>query len=288
MAELILKVGSNNPDDPTQAQDGDLMMAINRRRIRCVYAEHLCHPNLVERKSDGLRPVGCLTQRFYELIYQYRIERVSLREVKRTEISTGESILISNHSLIPGSPVLDVEDHIKKRMKDKLAVTFGVTGKEIWYSGRMKRDDATLNNVWQNIEDDTPERESDDKYARWPLSDIECRHYLPLPCDDFDDQTMQSLHQPEIETRLREPGTEASERAARGEISPYEEVLIAKRLNLIEYEELSQISAKMDIIRDYSKNSDLRLLVDPLSHSIDPHAKMVESQYKRQVIVDLP
>lgn len=88
MAELLLKVGDRSPAD-WDYKDGDVLCAFNRRRIRCVHAEHLCHVKAAGFNGGGLRPANSLARDFREACCQYRNERVSRYEIDRVDIATG-------------------------------------------------------------------------------------------------------------------------------------------------------------------------------------------------------
>ena len=78
MAELLLKV-----DDGSNYEDGDVLCAFNRRRIRWCHAQHLTTIRYDVFNGDGLRPVGSLAQKALELTKQYRFRRISRTEVRR-------------------------------------------------------------------------------------------------------------------------------------------------------------------------------------------------------------
>ena len=92
--ELLLKVGSNGPDP--EYQDGDVVCAFNERRILCCHAEMICHVQKVELNSEGLNPEDCLTRWMLEQFSQFKFERVSDTEVKRTNTLTGSSDIIDS------------------------------------------------------------------------------------------------------------------------------------------------------------------------------------------------
>jgi len=84
--QMLLIVGPH----PTY-EDGDVLVAKNRRATRCVHAEHICwrrHP------STGLKVGGFLgtTEPLLEIMQsnccQYKWERVSASEIKRTNLWT--------------------------------------------------------------------------------------------------------------------------------------------------------------------------------------------------------
>jgi len=184
MAELILKIGSISPN-PAHYQDGDIIEAFNRRRIRQCHAEHICHVKHVPFNSDGLNPISCLTAKMFEQTALYKFIRVSNKEVKRINLITLEEEIFSD---IPNSKneYIDVPLYLSRRRKHTRHLIFGTIGNEVWYGKYSRRiTHIELDRVWDIIETDTPEREIN--YTLWPLTIAEKKCHLAISVQDFDD-----------------------------------------------------------------------------------------------------
>src|SRR5687768_2274240 len=83
---LQLKIGTVGPDPAYQ--DGDIICAFNRRRCRCVHAQHICHPWKATPNAHGLLALSTVVHDYFEKTHQYRFERVSRLEVLRTNLIT--------------------------------------------------------------------------------------------------------------------------------------------------------------------------------------------------------
>ncbi len=94
MGELLLKVGDRSARDEDW-RDGDIICAFNRHSRRCCYAQHVCHVRRARRNGSGLIRPTEVARDWYEATHQYRFERVSQRQVRRTVILTGEVDIIS-------------------------------------------------------------------------------------------------------------------------------------------------------------------------------------------------
>lgn len=185
MAELLLKVARELRPDPAY-RDGDVMLAVNDRRIKQVHAQHLCHYKHVGFNSDGLRPVGSLPELYAENVWEYRFNRVSKTEVMRTELAT------SKQSMVEG---IDAVAYVRRATQASNHMIFGTTGNEYWFGGRKRpARTADLSIVWAGIEAKTPYRE--ENFTRWPFSDYELKGWLAIAVDDFDDRTRGEMEKP--------------------------------------------------------------------------------------------
>lgn len=188
---LIIKVGTVGPDP--NYQDGDVLTAINRRRCRCVHAQHICHPRVAARNRDGLILPDHHARDFCEHTHQYRLERVSRSEVMRINLLTLEEEILSAKPNDRGEAI-DVEMYFDRRRKHAHATLFGTTGQEIAYGGAVNFTNANLDRVWQAIEHKTSEREAN--YQDWPAGQVELRAHLLLRVDDFTDSEAGELESP--------------------------------------------------------------------------------------------
>lgn len=203
MAEVLLIV------HPTpKYEDGDVLCAFSRRRIRDVHAQHICDQRHVARNRDGWLPLDCLTRRYLEATCEYRNERIARQAVMRTNLFTGDADVITDRLNARGEAT-DVEMYLRRRAahRDKEGtpknLVFGTDGAEVWYGGRTRAGDAQLDQVWTQIEQHSPFREV--AHRTYPLSDYERREWLVLPVEDFTEDEGAALVAPEMdgETTVR-------------------------------------------------------------------------------------
>lgn len=176
--QLALIVGAH----PTY-EDGDVLVAINRRRVRQVHSEHICHVKQMGFNSDGLRPVGCLAEKSREATHQYKFVRVG-DSVERHEIGTPNVEVF-------GPEAIDVSLFLARRKVHARHAIFGNAGAEYWFGGQIDTSHARLDTVWNAIETDSANREAD--FPNWPFTDKELRRFLIVDVDDFDDATAGQL-----------------------------------------------------------------------------------------------
>lgn len=190
MAELILKIG--NSINPKGYQDGDIIEAFNQRRIRKCHAEMICHVQYSGFKPNGFRPNG-IAKKFRELTYQYKFERISEKEIKRTNLTSDDTEVFSNVPNAKGEQI-DAELFIKRRLRHPKHATFGATGAEVWFGGNKDFSSMSMDKVWGMIEADTQEREVN--YLLWPLTEREKQVYLAIGVNDFSDMKLSEVLQP--------------------------------------------------------------------------------------------
>lgn len=193
---LLLKVGTDAPD-PTGYQDGDVVMAFNRRMCRQRHAHAICHPKHAPRNSSGLIPLTDKSRDWFEHTHAYRFERASVSAVLRYTLGTADVDLITNVANAAGER-MDVVTHIARRRANPACAMFGVDGAEVWYGvgldGSPYISDAQLDAVWAAIENKSPLRELD--HADWPFGWQELQTMLALRVDDFDDTEANALVAP--------------------------------------------------------------------------------------------
>ncbi len=195
MAELLLRVGDSVAAD--RSQDGDIICAFNARRIKCVYAQHVCHVKKFGFNSDGLRP-DSLAKMFFEETCQYRFERLSRNEVRRITLAT---MAVDVYSDVPNAKgkSINVGEYLRRRkLSGERSKVFGFAGVEVWYGGRTDVSDAPLTRIWSAIETATSLREVD--HRLWPLSDWEKRQFYSVRVSEFSDQRAVEMTEPEIDT----------------------------------------------------------------------------------------
>jgi hypothetical protein len=188
LAELVIKIGTVGPNPAYQ--DGDIIAAFNQRRIRQVHAEHICDINNFGFKSDGLRP-DSISRTIQDLTREYRFERISETQVNRIILATQSIETFSN-------PEIDVKSFVERRLNHPKHRIFGTPGSEVWYGGDTDFSNAKLNTVWQQIEAQTPNLESN--FTLWPLGTQDKKSFLSIKVDDFTDEETVELTSKETDT----------------------------------------------------------------------------------------
>lgn len=241
MADLLVKVGAG-----ASYEDGDILNGFNRRRIRCVHAEELCHLKHEGYTYYGLRDLNALARDLREACCQYRFERVSPTEVERVTIATGDRQLFSDIPvLIDGKwQAIDVGEFLKRRVRHPRHGIFGSPGAEIWYGGREDRSHAALDQVWTAIETKTPRRESEAGFQKWPAGRQDLKSHLMLKVDEFDDSEGDTLTSSEVD-----------------ETDPANPIVTRKRRFKVDIAgSLPLSAAQLEALRDIAVTFDGRLL----------------------------
>lgn len=198
MAEWVIKIGDS--PTPGRYEDGDIVDVFNRRRIRLCHADMICHPRVDGKKVGGqLGNSYPLLEQYYQRQSQYKWERVSRTEIKRTNLWVGGEIVYGSTPVEdpdrPGRMIhCHVEQHFAFRNKSQKLPIFNRENFEVEYGGKSKRDAATAELIWDDIEAATPLWRVD--HDLWPLSDTELRHFLVLPIVEFDDAVVEDLLAP--------------------------------------------------------------------------------------------
>jgi hypothetical protein len=189
MANLLLKVGDSSGYD-----DGDILVAPNRKRIRCVHASHLCHTRLVPFNSDGYNSIVPINQTFLSKTNQYRFDRVSQTEVLRTDLLDNTTELFSDTT----EQYIHVQEFINHQKEFPNHMIFGTEGNEFWYGKEISVDHDVWDDVWAKIEEEGAGREINFKH--FPFTEIEHKHFLPLTLDnDFTDEECNEYVAPEVD-----------------------------------------------------------------------------------------
>jgi hypothetical protein len=198
MANFLLKIGASSG-----YEDGDIIVAPNRKRIRSVYASHICHVDKVPFNTDGLRSSDELNLIYMSKTHQYRFNRVSEKEILRTDLLTGMVELFSDTT----EQHIYVQEFINQQKTFGHHRIYGTSGNEFWFGKEIYPDHPVWNVVWGEIEQRTTEREN--KYKHFPFTEIEHRHFLPLTSqDDFNDETSSNYESSEYDdTVVDEVGT---------------------------------------------------------------------------------
>lgn len=185
MAEVVININSGSV-----FEEYDILRAFNNNRIHRCHAEMICA--LKNFNSDGLRPRGTLNERFLEKTMQYRFERVSRKEVKRTNLWTNEIEIF-------GPLAMDVELYLEKHLSHSNHKIFGTLGNEVWYSGSMRWD--LLDDIWLDIEDSTGLLRA--AHDQWPLRPRDLQSFFAITTEDFSDDVAHELESPIIMEQSR-------------------------------------------------------------------------------------
>ena len=207
MAELALKIGTTDTYD-----DEDILCAFNQRRIRCVHAEHICWPRIAGVKVGGqLGTTQPLLEKMYLRTAQYKTDRIGRDLVRRTNLWTLNEVVYGSPSYTDTEPIpiedpdrpghmihCCVAEFFDRRLAAGKLPLFGAPGREICYvGGRTKKDAATIELIWDDIEADTALRRVD--HDRFPAGSRDLKTDLFIAVDEFDDATAEELVSPLIE-----------------------------------------------------------------------------------------
>lgn len=188
MAELIIKTSTKAPDPAWQ--DGDIIHAMNDLHIHDVHAQHICHKNLVGFNSDGLRPANSLTEDYLSEVRQYKFERISQTEVRRSDLFS-MSIDVFSDTPNGDGEYIDVPLFISRWRQHPKHVIFGKPGTEIWYGGRTLITTAKINDIWVSIEAKTAYLKA--HFGKFPWGNEDQKHHLAITVDDFDNTVRSEL-----------------------------------------------------------------------------------------------
>lgn len=184
--ELLLKVG-NQEGTPNGYLDSDVICAFNRRRIRCVHAEHLCHVKNSPYNSYGYRYEESLANDFRANAYRWKFAQVSRNEHMRFDRITGKTKLIYEPNL---------RLWLYRRLQHVRHAIFGFPGKAVWYGGELDRSNIVLDKIWDRITWHTGKLETESEFRYWPMGRLDIRHHLPLVVEDFSDDEAERLVKP--------------------------------------------------------------------------------------------
>lgn len=185
MAELVINVHGND-----KYEDGDIIAAFNDNSILMTHAWHICDPKYAGFSSYGLRPYS-KSLLFFDCVYQYRFQRVNSTQVERIETDhSGNVISVETF----GSPDINVEAFIQRRIKNPKHRIFGSTGKEIWHGGRRDKSIEATNCSWEIIQNNCDCRNTagacpccGQDHTLWPLGKLDIRRFLCTKLVDFND-----------------------------------------------------------------------------------------------------
>lgn len=183
---LIIYVG----DDPSGSyEDGDVMMAVNSKRMLDVNTQMIVGQNFKNalRNGDTYVIPNSLHDIYKANTMQYKFERISQTEVKRTDLTDNSFTIFSD---IPNedNEHIYVQAYIDYALKSPRHQIFGTKGSEYWYGGRTITTLASLNKVWVEIEKQTEHRKADNMDYNFAGT-----HNIKIEVDDFTDATAGEL-----------------------------------------------------------------------------------------------
>jgi hypothetical protein len=187
MAELLLKTNATD----TYAE-GDILAVFNRRRTRCVHAEHLCHIDKAGFNGDGLRPIAGLAWDFRTVVFQYLFRRVTEKTIERVDQWSGKVDVFGPESI-------DVAEFLKRATQHATHGIFGAGGAERWFGGQFDASNDKLDQVWDRVTHHTGRRESEPEFEFWPCGRLDVRHHLAVRVKDIDDAEADALVTPLVE-----------------------------------------------------------------------------------------
>jgi len=240
MAELIIKIGTNGPNPAYQ--DGDIVDAFNSRRIKFGHAWDICKPHDKGFNSDGLRD-SILLEAFESKTNEYKYERISKTEVRRTNLKTLNVVVIGKTPDSNGH-FIHVEAFLVRRLRNNRHRIFGSSGSERWYGGEsINMSNTVVGEIWDAIEINTPHRRQD--FEKLSLSPNMKKAFLVLSVDDFDDAVADQLVEPVSEKYIDPQGVEL-------------ERIKVKRKRYVNYPIIPLIASSIEDIRNRAIEVDVR------------------------------
>jgi len=184
MAELRLKVGSSL--DAKNYQDGDIICAFNDRMIsQCWLENDVCHIRNAASDSNNYKSVSSLAYKWLETTKEFKFEQLSATEVRRTNLLTLDTEVISNRANSAGE-YMHVQLYIERRMKQLNHGIFGARGAAVWFGGKTVATTANLNSVWDYVELNSAIVRTD--YTKAPAGRLDLQHMFNLTVDYFSDE----------------------------------------------------------------------------------------------------
>lgn len=233
MAEMVIKI-----DPGSNYGDGDVLAAFNRRRIEWTHAQMICG-QAAAAAPGTIMPPGTLIQWLLGISSQYRFDRLTYDTVRRSEPKTGRQTIFRATPNEAGE-YIHAAEYIARRRRHARPRLFGTEGRETWYGGRTRQDEATVAEVWAMIQEHSPHRLAD--HQLWPAGRQDLISHLFIAVDDFDDDAANELVASEYD-----------------ETDPENPVLVKKRKRQVEWEKLPGINAARILdIRDKAKLVDVR------------------------------
>jgi len=260
-----------------------------------MFADEICDHRKFGFNTFGNRIAGGISEFWKSTVYQYKNNRVSLKEFKRTDTLTGEEKIfneIPNYkcpthgewcNLIEQDVVfndretnkfqcpidglfyyetgeyMSVPTWLKARKKSKKHWIYGTVSQEYWFNGRMDMSTACCDILWPEIEARGHAVRADNQM--WPHHNTrnqnELKTILCVPCNDFDETVKAALIKPVFDLT-----------------NPKKPIIIKKRECYCDIENdivpllggtASQKQALIDDIKNPKISVDIRKLKDPFA-----------------------
>ncbi len=229
--------------DHATYEDGDILSAINWRRVRHTFAEGICFQRgggssgrmLARLNGHGYMPMDDVLTDWYEASHQYKLERLSATTQLKTRLSDSATVEITDgveYTDLTGKPAtshvgLWWQRRIATWTKDTaqgrpLFSDDGDVNTLVCYLGRSNHDHANLDTIWTAIETKTAHTE-DGTCTHAPFSNY--RKRLVISVDDFDNETAGELTSSLVD-----------------ETDPENPITIKKRKNFAEWRDLRDVN----------------------------------------------
>jgi hypothetical protein len=197
VANIVVKIGNSG-----DYEEGDVIVAMNSKSTLFVQAEQLTHPKKMQRKSNGNIESGSLLEDFYESVREYKFERISDTEVRRTRRFISDASTepvtytpVNMVDVLSDTPNLKGEFiHVQKFIERNRQIVFGNSGSEYWYGGETMITDTKMGEVWDEIESKT----SQVRNYNFSFSEQEKKSFAVLKVDDMTNAEIGELTSPEI------------------------------------------------------------------------------------------
>lgn len=159
---------------------GDVIFAKTQMEIHSTHCEQI---SVIKSRIPGEKtPINSILKSWYDLIYEFRFERVSDTEVLRVKLS-------DNTTEVFGHPSIDVKQFIGRR---KNAGLFGVEGTEVWYGGNIRYTTSANASMWQTLQTKYGIHPSTHPVLdRWPCGNLEVKHFLTCSVDNLENNLQQ-------------------------------------------------------------------------------------------------
>lgn len=182
MAEVQIKIGSSG-----SYEDGDVIETLNDRHISQMWVDFLTNIKHDVFTPEGLRRLGTIYELGLDLRCQYKFERISSTQVRRTD-RISDTVVVYDWFPNAQGEYINVEEHVRYLLsRKKRHKVFGTLGAEVWYGGRTINTAATLDSVWSILESMSKHRKAD--YQLAPRGRQELKSHYVVSIDDFDDAT---------------------------------------------------------------------------------------------------
>lgn len=190
--------------DSNDLEDGDIVHAFNRRDLRQHYAGKICSVKRTPQRAGQLRDSNSLAFKWIEKHSEYKFERLTADTVKRTNLVTLQESVFGPIPNEHGEHI-NVQKFIAARLLKGLHTIFGEAGSEIWFGGSRELLDSDFDEIWSQIEFETPYRETE--RLDWPATPAELKMFLWIRTNDFSNTNKDDFLSPMSEADNRKKNT---------------------------------------------------------------------------------